>query len=85
MSGIALDVEGKGAWRGGMSIGPGLDGAVHVNRAILTRVATDPPAKGASGGIWSNSQIVLGNVEIESGNRPKFGGSAFGHGQKPKP
>jgi len=77
MSGITLDVEGKGSARGGIYVGPGLDGAVRVARAILKRVATDPPSSRGGGGIWSDSRISLGAVDIDSVRLPKFGGRAF--------
>ena len=77
MSGITLDVEGRGSARGGIYVGPGLDGAVRVARAILKRVATDPPSSRGGGGIWSDSRISLGAVDIDSVRLPKFGGRAF--------
>jgi hypothetical protein len=77
MSGIVLDVEGEGSGFGGIYVGSGLDGAVTVERAILKRVATSPPASVGGGGIWSDSRLTLGNVQIDSIMLPKFGGSAF--------
>jgi hypothetical protein len=78
MSGIVLDVEGRGARIGGMFVGEGLDGAISVPRAVLTRVATDPPAANGGGGIWSNSRLNLGDIQLDSVKLPKFGGRAFG-------
>jgi hypothetical protein len=78
MSGIVLDVEGRGASFGGIFVGEGLDGAVSVPRAVLTRVATDPPSSAGGGGIWSSSRLNLGDVTVESVKLPKFGGRAFG-------
>jgi hypothetical protein len=77
MSGIVLDVEGEGSGFGGIYVGSGLDGAVTVERAILKRVAMSPPASVGGGGIWSDSRLTLGNVQIDSIMLPKFGGSAF--------
>ena len=77
MSGIVLDVDGRGASRGGIYVGPDLDGAINVKRAVLTRVATDPQSSRGGGGIWSNSTLGLGEVKIDSLKLPKFGGSAF--------
>lgn len=77
MSGITLDVEGRGSARGGIYVGPGLDGAVSVARAVLKRVSTDPPSSRGGGGIWSDSRIALGQIEIDSVKLPKFGGRAF--------
>ena len=81
VSGIVLDVEGRGAAIGGIHVGPGLDGAVTVTRAVLTRAATDPPStRGA--GIWSDSRLDLGNVSVDSVKLPKFGGKAFPNGRR---
>jgi hypothetical protein len=77
MSDIVLDVEGSGAGWGGIYVGPGLDNAVTVQRAVLKRVATNPPASVAGGGIWSESRLSLGRVTIESAKSPRFGGKAF--------
>jgi len=81
MSGIVLDVEGRGAAIGGIHVGAGLDGAVTVRRAVLSRVATDPPStRGA--GIWSDSQLNLGDVSVESVKLPEYGGKAFPNGRR---
>jgi hypothetical protein len=77
MSGITLDLDGRGSARGGIYVGPGLDDAVRVERAVLRRVATDPPSSRGGGGIWSDSRIAVGAVDIESVKLPKFGGRAF--------
>ena len=79
MSGIVLDVDGRGASRGGIYVGPNLDGAINVKRAILARVATDPHAVRGGGGIWSSSRLMLGETRIDSVKLPDFGGSAFAH------
>ena len=76
MSNIVLDVEGRGAAIGGIHIGSGLDGAVRVARAVLSRVATDPPSN-LGAGIWSDSHVALGDVSVDSVRLPKFGGKAF--------
>lgn len=78
VSGIVLDLEGRGASFGGIHVGPGFDGAISVSRAVLTDVATDPPASTGGGGIWSSSRLKLGAVTIQSRKLPKFGGPAFG-------
>lgn len=76
MSGIVLDVEGRGAAVGGIHVGPGLDGAISVERAVLARVATNPrSSRGA--GIWSDSRLNLGAVSVDSVKLPKYGGKAF--------
>jgi hypothetical protein len=80
MSHILLDVEGRGASFAGIYVGGGLDGAVSVTRAVLTRVATDPPSRHGGGGIWSDSRIATSNLTIESGKLPKFGGRGFVRG-----
>ena len=77
MSGIVLDVDGRGTSRGGIYVGPDLDGAITVERAILARVSTDPPSSRGGGGIWSNSRLKLGEISIDSVKLPDFGGSAF--------
>lgn len=77
MAGITLDVEGDGSSFAGIYVGPGLDGAVRVARAVLKHVATDPPATVGGGGIWSNSRLSLGEVSVDSVKLPKFGGPAF--------
>ena len=76
ISGITLDVEGRGAAMGGILVGEGLDDAIRVDRAVLASVGTDPPGRRGAG-IWSNSRISLGEVTIESGKLPKLGGRAF--------
>jgi hypothetical protein len=78
ISGIVLDVVGRGAGIGGILVGAGLDDAIDVRRAVLTRVATNPVASNGGGGIWSNSRLTLGDIQIESVKLPKFGGKAFG-------
>lgn len=77
MSGITLDVDGIGSSRGGIYVGDGLDDAVDVDKAVLKRVAMDPPGKRGGGGIWSNSRVKLGDVQIDSPKLPKLGGTAF--------
>jgi hypothetical protein len=81
MTGIVLDVEGRGCAVAGILVGKGLDGAVSVPRAVLTKVATDPP-RTYGGGIWSDSQLKLGQVRVEPVKHAKFGGRAF-NGPKP--
>jgi hypothetical protein len=77
MSGIHIDVEGRGSSYGGIVVGPNLDGAVTIDRAVLTRVATNPPAATGGGGIWSDSRLNLRDVRIETVKLPKLGGRAF--------
>jgi hypothetical protein len=77
MSGIVLDIEGEGSGFGGIYVGAGLDDAVTIERAILKRVASSPPASVGGGGIWSDSRLTLGDVQIDSVKLPKFGGSAL--------
>jgi hypothetical protein len=77
MAAITLDVEGDGASFAGIAVGPELDGAIRVTRAILEHVATDPPGTAGAGGIWSSSRLSLGQVSVDSGKLPKFAGPAF--------
>lgn len=77
ISNIVLDVEGRGSGAGGLYVGSGLDGAVSLKRARLTRVASNPQAIAGAAGIWSESRLHLGDVEIKSVKAPKFGGRAF--------
>lgn len=82
MSGIILDIEGRGAAIAGIHVGGGLDGAIRVDRAVLSRVATDPPGTAGAAAIWSESRLVLGDVQLQPVKGPKFGGRAFS-GLKP--
>ena len=78
MAGITLDVQGHGAGSGGAYVGAGLDDAITLRRAILTRVATDPPAALGNAGIWSDSRLNLGEVRVDSVKLPDFAGKAMG-------
>ncbi len=82
MSAISLDVTGRGSRFGGVFIGSGLDDAVTLRRAHLSRVGLDPPASVGGGGIWSDSRVQLGDVELESPVLPRFGGRALGNRQR---
>ncbi len=64
MSEIVLDVEGIGSSFGGIYVGPGLDGAIRIERAILKRVATDPPASLGGGGIGAHLGFSLANSPL---------------------
>ncbi len=77
MRGISLDVIGIGSRFGGIYIGPGLDDAVTLRRAQLTRVGLHPPASTGGGGIWSDSRVQLGDISVESPVLPRFGGRAL--------
>jgi hypothetical protein len=77
ISDIVLDVVGTGAGSGGIYVGSGLDGAVLLKRARLARVVSNPQATVGAAGIWSESRLSLGDVEIEPVKGPKFGGSGF--------
>ncbi|HEX6740174.1 MAG TPA: hypothetical protein VF079_00055 [Sphingomicrobium sp.] len=79
MSGISLDVVGRGSRFGGAYIGAGLDDAVTLRRAHLERVGLHPPASVGGGGIWSDSRVRLGDVALDSPVLPKLGGRALGH------
>ena len=81
MSNILLDVVGRGASIGGIHVGSGLNDAVKIARAVLTRVATDPPSS-LGAGIWSDSRVSLGDVSVDSVELPKFGGKAFANGRR---
>ena len=78
MSGISLDVVGRGSRFGGVFIGQGLDDAVTLRRAHLARVGLHPPASVGGGGIWSDSRVRLGDVSLDSPVLPKLGGRALG-------
>jgi hypothetical protein len=78
MSGIGVDVTGRGSRIGGVVIGEGLDDAVTIRRAQLTRVGLNPPASVGGGGIWSDSRVKLGEISVESPAPAKFGGRALG-------
>ena len=78
MSEISIDVTGHGSRFGGVYIGRGLDNAVTLRRAHLTRVGLHPPASVGGGGIWSDSRVQLGDIVVESPVLPRFGGRALG-------
>ncbi len=78
MSGINLDVVGRGSRFGGALIGAGLDDAVTLRRAHLARVGLNPPSSLGGGGIWSDSRVQLGDVSVDSPVLPRFGGRALG-------
>jgi hypothetical protein len=82
VAGITLDIRARGSGKGGIVVGRGLDGAVDISRAVLTRVAASLPQGSNGAGIWSDSRVRLGDITIDSVKRPKFGGSAFA---KPSP
>jgi hypothetical protein len=77
IAGITLDIRARGSGTGGIVVGKGLDDAVTVARAVLTRIAASPPQGTHGAGIWSDSRIRLGEISIDSVARPKFGGGAF--------
>ena len=79
MSGVSLDVVGRGSRVGGVYIGEGLDDAVTLRRSHLARVGLHPPASVGGGGIWSESRVRLGDVKVESPVLPRFGGRALGN------
>lgn len=76
MDDISLDITGRGSRYMGIYVGPGLDDAVQVRRARLARVVTDPPAS-IGRGIWSDSRVELGDVQMEAMNNRRFGGRAL--------
>jgi hypothetical protein len=78
MSGINLDVVGRGSRFGGVFIGQGLDDAVTLRRMHLARVGLHPPASVGGGGIWSDSRVTLGDIAVDSPVLPRFGGRALG-------
>jgi hypothetical protein len=78
MRGISLDITGRGSRFGGVFIGAGLDDAVALRRAHLSRVGLDPPASVGGGGIWSDSRVQLGDISLDSPVLPKLGGRALG-------
>jgi hypothetical protein len=77
IAGITLDIRARGSGTGGIVVGEGLDDAVTVSRAALTRIAASPPQGSHGAGIWSDSRIRLGEITIDSVARPKFGGRAL--------
>lgn len=78
MRGISLDITGRGSRFGGAFIGAGLDDAVTLRRAHLSRVGLNPPASVGGGGIWSDSRVQLGDISLDSPVLPKLGGRALG-------
>ena len=82
MSGIDLDIEGRGTRFGGIFVGAGLDGAVRIRRARLQRIGVNPPATVAGGGIWSDSRITVEDAQIDALGNRRFGGSAFPPGRE---
>lgn len=74
MTGISLDITGRGSRFGGVLVGEGLDGAVTLRRAHLTRVGLHPPSSLGGGGIWSDSRLQLGDISVDSPVLPRFGG-----------
>ena len=76
MDDISLDITGRGSRYMGLYVGAGLDDAVRFRRARLTRVVTDPPAS-IGRGIWSDSRVELGDVQVEAMNNRRFGGRAL--------
>ncbi|WP_028969863.1 hypothetical protein [Sphingomonas sp. URHD0057] len=83
MRNIALDVEGRGSRFGGVYIGAGLDDAITLRRAHLSRVGLHPPASVGGGGIWSESRLRLGDIRVDSPILPRFGGHALAGGRRP--
>jgi hypothetical protein len=84
MSGISLDVTGRGSRFGGVMIGEGLDDAIALRRALLTRVGAHPPSSLGGGGIWSDSRVKLGEISVDSPVLPRFGGRALSRtGRRP--
>ena len=81
MDDISLDNTGRGSRYKGLYVGAGLDDAVRFRRARLTRVVTDPPAS-IGRGIWSDSRVELGDVQVEAMNNRRFGGRAL-QGREP--
>jgi polygalacturonase len=77
MSGISIDVSGRGSRFGGVYIGAGLDDAVTLRRAHLARVGLNPPASTGGGGIWSDSRVRLGDISVDSPVLPRFSGRAL--------
>lgn len=77
MADIVLDLAGRGSRFGGIYVGAGLDDAVTVKRARLERVAVNPPSSLGGGGIWSDSRIALGDVEVEAIRNGRVGGKAL--------
>ena len=78
MRGISLDITGRGSRFGGVFIGAGLDDAVTLRRAHLSRVGLAPPASVGGGGIWSDSRVQIGDISLDSPVLPKLGGRALG-------
>lgn len=74
MRNISIDVTGREASFAGIYVGPGLDDAVTIRRARLTRVATDPPSSSGAAGIWSDSRIILKDINVEAVRAPKMAG-----------
>lgn len=77
MSQVTLDLEATGTSFGGIAVGPGLDDAVTIRRAFLSKVALHPRSSVGAGGIWSSSRVRLGEVRIDAVHGSKLAGPAF--------
>lgn len=76
MRNIVIDVAGNDARIAGIHVGGGLDDAVTISRARLSRVALDPPASLGAAGIWADSRLKAENVQIQTVRGPQRGGRA---------
>lgn len=74
MRNVVIDVTGSDARFAGIYVGPGLDDAVTISRARLSRVALDPPSSLGAAGIWSDSRVRLGDVQVDAIRAPARGG-----------
>lgn len=77
MAGISIDIDGAQSRRGGIYIGGGLDNAVTIRRARLRGIGVNPQTSIASGGVWSDSRVRLGDVSVEVVKGAQMGGKAL--------
>lgn len=77
ISRIVLNVSGQDTRIGGIYVGGGMDDQVTVRRARLAGLGRSPPATLGAAGIWADSRVVLGSVDVTTMAGPRFGGSAF--------
>jgi hypothetical protein len=71
---LSIDVAGNDARIAGIYVGPGLDDAVTITRARLTKVTLRPPSSIGAAGIWADSRVRLGDVEVQAIDGPTRGG-----------
>lgn len=77
MADITIDIEGSQSRRGGIYIGGGLHDAVTIRRARLRGIGLSPQTTLAAGGIWADSRVRLGDVQLDVVRGARLGGRAL--------